>query len=128
MKGDLCKWLIHKGVNIEAKDCFQRTPIFEAVLYRKHENVKELISQGTDVDVKDIDGITPLELAIELKHWDITDLLVRSGANLSVRFKSGNTSMEHCLNSSNSLNHNFFQHFSRMPFQSLKCMLYAQNF
>ena len=126
MKGDLCKWLIQKGANIEAKDCFQRTPVFEAVLHRKYNNVKELIFQGADVDVKDISDITPLELAIELEHWDITDLLVRSGAKLNVRFKSGNTPMEQCLKQP--VGSFWFQaKMKEKQIQSLKCMLYAQN-
>ncbi|MBR4508599.1 MAG: ankyrin repeat domain-containing protein [Elusimicrobiaceae bacterium] len=68
------KLLIAKGADVNIKDDYGRTPIFNA----SEEKVKLLIAAGADVNVRDVSGMTPLDYATT--DEEIKKLLIKQGA------------------------------------------------
>ena len=77
--------LIANGANINAKDKFGRTPIYEAIVgfiwkTKREDIIKILIESGADLNTKDNEGETPLAVAIKGKHKKVVKLLRENGA------------------------------------------------
>jgi len=72
---DQVKFVLSRGVDINAADACGWTALHRAVLYNLPEIVKLLIAKGADVNLKDSDGRTPLWLAKEGGHTEIVELL-----------------------------------------------------
>ncbi len=82
------KGLLESGVEIDARDGFQRTSLHWAV-NRGHTPVARfLIEKGADVNARDRDAFTPLHLATQLVQRDIAELLINHGAELDAKEKS----------------------------------------
>jgi ankyrin repeat protein len=79
--------LIIDGINsgeieIESRDCLNRTPLMVAVEQNKHELVRELLRLGANPSGKSDDGQTCLSRAIEGNDLPLLKLLVESGADI----------------------------------------------
>jgi ankyrin repeat protein len=82
---DICKILIAKGADLEAKDNEGNTALMRAAENLHHSAVKCLISHGADVNAKDNKGENALVLVSRKWHPKLSlktlRLLVRGGAN-----------------------------------------------
>lgn len=74
-------FLLGHGVRMEIPDAFGQTPLFDAVLTNRFEQVANLIALGAKVDHADQEGRTPLWLAASRRRVEILDLLLAAGAN-----------------------------------------------
>lgn len=75
--------LIAKGVDVNAKDEYGFTPLFNT---RNREVAELFISKGADVNAKNQFGESPLHKA---RTKDIAELLIAMGANVNARDKNG---------------------------------------
>ena len=57
------KWLLDHGLDVNAKDCIGRTPLFDAIEKISLAAVKLLVEYGADLAVKNDGGETPLDVA-----------------------------------------------------------------
>ncbi|MAT38745.1 MAG: hypothetical protein CL946_03995 [Ectothiorhodospiraceae bacterium] len=75
--------LIDIGVDINAKDRFDWTPLHFAVRSGSAEAVKMLVDAGANVSTGNIDEVTPLHLSILQKPADleIVEMLLAAGAD-----------------------------------------------
>ena len=71
------------GVDINARDSNQMTPLFHAVGNEKMAVTEFLIKEGAEINTYDNQWKTPLDYAIELKHAELTNLLLKNGAKTS---------------------------------------------
>ncbi len=78
---DVCKLLLQKGADKEAKDSFGRTPIHGAASNDHLDVVEYLVEHGVNKEVADDDNETPLHFAASNAHLDIVEYLVEQGAN-----------------------------------------------
>ncbi|MHC4509128.1 MAG: ankyrin repeat domain-containing protein [Planctomycetota bacterium] len=77
---DYVKFVLSRGVNINAADACGWTALHRAVLYNRPEIVEFLIAEGADVNLKDSDGRTALFLSKERGQTEIAELLEKHGA------------------------------------------------
>jgi len=77
---DQVKFVLSRGVDINAVDACGWTALHRAVLYNLPEIVDLLIDEGADVNLKDSDGRTALFLSKERGHAEIVELLKKHGA------------------------------------------------
>lgn len=84
------KALLDKGANINVKDKNGKTPLYNATVCNRLDNVKYLIKQA-DVNAKDEDGKTSLHKAALLNHLEIVKVLLQNGADVNAKDKN-NTS------------------------------------
>ena len=71
------------GVDINARDSNQMTPLFHAVGNEKMAVTEFLIKEGAEINTYDNQWKTPLDYARELKHAELTNLLLKNGAKTS---------------------------------------------
>jgi len=89
---EVFRFLLGKGVNIEAKDNDGRTLLHLAAIERKLDILQLLLQSGAKIDAKDNDGKTPLHCAGRYgSASEIIDELVKNGAKLNERDDDGNT-------------------------------------
>ncbi|XP_067144963.1 ankyrin repeat domain-containing protein 18B-like [Centruroides vittatus] len=68
--------LLESGANVNAVDCENHTPIFNAVQHGHNEIVKLLLEKGADISLKDKNGNTVLHIAIANKLVEIAIILI----------------------------------------------------
>jgi ankyrin repeat protein len=79
---------LDKGVDVNAKDEFGRTPLHYAAT---KEIAELLIAKGADVNAKDMPGFTPLHRAARFSRYEIAKLLISKGADVNARDDDGFT-------------------------------------
>lgn len=79
-KPDQVRFVLDRGVDIDAADACGWTALHRAVLYNRPEIIELLLSEGADLNVKDNDGRTPFWLAKERRQDRIVELLRKHGA------------------------------------------------
>ncbi len=110
-RGNIVKLLAEHGVNInsvakvempddtEIKDPKQkaimqikstetgRSPLIEAIVFKKEEMAKQLIEMGADVNVRDssFSGRTALHAAVSNGEYEVAELLLEHGADVNAR-------------------------------------------
>ncbi len=75
--------LITEGADVNAKDMFDGTPLWDATLNGHEAAVELLVTHGANVNAKtkiENDDITPLDEATRKGHKGIIELLKRHGA------------------------------------------------
>lgn len=89
----VCKELIMKGACVDARDPEGRTPLHNAILYRRGlEVVRELLKFGANVNIADDYKCTPLIVAIQLlgkEAFETVKELLQFGANPNVHDYQG---------------------------------------
>lgn len=85
------KYLIKKGIPVDAKDDDDITPLHLAAFNGHLNVVKYLIIKGADINAKTKSGYTPLYLAAWGNHLSVVKYLVQKGADVNTRIKSGET-------------------------------------
>ena len=67
------------GVDVNAKDVWNATPLLHAANQGHKEIAELLIANGAGVNSKAVTGETPLDSAIKRKHTETADLLRKHG-------------------------------------------------
>lgn len=75
--------LLEKGVNVNARDGLDKTPLMTAAESGNLENVKLLIEAGADVNSRNKFGDTALRLAVMGNRAPVVRKLVESGAKIN---------------------------------------------
>ncbi len=81
---DVCKLLLQKGADKEAKNSFGRTPIHGAASNDHLDVVEYLVEHGVNKEAVDNDNSTPLHFAASDDHLDVVKYLVEQGVNKEV--------------------------------------------
>jgi len=79
------KAFLDQGVDINAKDDNEYTPLFHAIREEHESLISFLISRNADINAKDKWGYTPLYYAIWNEDANMVRLLVDKGADVNVR-------------------------------------------
>lgn len=77
-KTDICKYLLEKGIEVNAQDKDRKTSLHHAVQQSYLESVKMLIAYGADVNLKDKNGIDAFHLSAVCNRTEIMDYLIRN--------------------------------------------------
>ncbi|KAI0442447.1 ankyrin repeat-containing domain protein [Xylaria telfairii] len=77
------------GADVNSKDIFGKTPLFDAIEKKHTSTVQILLDKGADVNFKDIFGTTPLYVVVVNSHTDIVRLLLDKGADINSTEKYG---------------------------------------
>ena len=77
--------LLDRGMDINARDASDVTPLHKAEYKENHDVVRLLIERGAEEDVRKISGWTPLHEASRHGHLEVSRLLVEHGANVNAR-------------------------------------------
>ena len=89
----ICRLLIDKGAQVEARNIIGRTPLFYAA--RGHiEIVRLLCDRGADVEARTNDGRRPLHDAAYHGHISVVkELIEERNAEINARYDGGTTAL-----------------------------------
>ena len=82
------KYLVSQGADVNVKNKWGKTPLYEAALNGNIEIVKFLVAEGADVNAKDSNGITSLQMAART-NVDVVKFLVSEGADIHIQNEAG---------------------------------------
>jgi cytohesin len=85
--------LLESGVNVNAKDYDESTPLTRAVFVGNSEMVELLFKFKADVNAKNIDGGTPLQVAVILSNTKMVEVLLKKGADPHIKNKGEDTAL-----------------------------------
>jgi pectate lyase len=80
---------LKNGIDVNAKDEQDKTPIFYAVENNCKDIVGFLIASGANVNAKDEKGMTPLHTATKGGYKHVAELLINKGADVDGKDNSG---------------------------------------
>jgi len=102
--------LLDRGVPLECRNKWERTPLHQAVLWEYnemdddlsfygraalvYETVKTLLDRGADIHARDYEGMTPLLLAIYGGYAEAVKLLIEKGADVNAVNRFGDTAVQ----------------------------------
>jgi hypothetical protein len=72
-------------------DTWSEIPLFQAILQKDNETVKQLINSGFDINKKDNHGQTALHVAVHCGNVEIVKLLLSKGAKVNAKDKEKQT-------------------------------------
>jgi ankyrin repeat protein len=75
-------YIISLGADVDARDVFNNTPIFEA---QSKEMIELLIDNCASIDVQNFKGETPIMAMIARKNVEGMECLIKQGADLTIR-------------------------------------------
>jgi hypothetical protein len=91
---DICRLLIEKGAQMEAKDSSDWTPLHYAVIYCRIEIARLLCDRGADIEARDCSGRRPLHLAASCgRNSVVKELIEVRNADINARTDSGRTAL-----------------------------------
>lgn len=79
------KFLQGNIVDIDAKTCIGRTPLFQTIQEGHLETARLLLKKGADVNLAEIEGASALFPAVHLRRFDLVQLLVQHGADVNFK-------------------------------------------
>ena len=91
---DICRLLIDKGAQMEAKNSFGRTPL-HCASYQGHDDIARLLcDHGADVEARINGGWRPVHLAAMYGHISVVKELVEErNAEVNARDDGGGTAL-----------------------------------
>lgn len=87
----LTKSLLVNGCNIDGKDKYGRTILYDAIVKGFKDIVEELCLAKININLQDNNGKTPLHFASIHHQLDIAKILIHYGANVNLKDENGNT-------------------------------------
>eukprot|EP01087_Luapelamoeba_hula_P009632 TRINITY_DN2508_c0_g1_i1.p1 TRINITY_DN2508_c0_g1~~TRINITY_DN2508_c0_g1_i1.p1 ORF type:complete len:918 (-),score=147.73 TRINITY_DN2508_c0_g1_i1:27-2780(-) len=76
--------MVEKGANVDAQTNYGETPLFQACMRGRVDNVAFLITQGADVNKQARSGETCLHFAARIGHVDVIEHLLKAGADPNI--------------------------------------------
>ncbi len=96
--GELVRWLVAQGANINATDTYNRTPLHEHAM-RLSGNIDIFLELGADINATDKYGNTPLHFAAGSSFSpEKVRTLLKKGANALAKDEHGDTALARALN------------------------------
>ena len=89
----LTKALLANECDIDAKDKYGRTLLYDAIVKGFTDIVEELCLARINVNHQDNNGKTPLHFASLHNKLDIARILIRYGADVNLKDENGNTAL-----------------------------------
>ena len=86
-KTEITKLLLDAGANIEARNQWQQTPLYNAIF--SPESMKLLLKAKANVRAKDSEGRTPFYYAVEFAATSSIPLLLDAGADIEAKNANG---------------------------------------
>lgn len=83
--------LIKQGANLEIKDKFGRTVIYDAIVKGLDHIVRLLCTSNAKINIQDKEGKTPLHFAAVHNRLEIARVLIQYGAVVDAKDENGNT-------------------------------------
>ena len=87
--------LMQKGVNLDCKNNYGKTPLHYAVaalgVYKKETIVELLLQNGAKIEEKNSNGQTPLEIAVLNEQTLVAKIILKHGADVNVKRKLGHS-------------------------------------
>ena len=131
---ELCRGLLKKGLSVDPRDDWQRTPLHWASSDGQSAAVIELIELGSDLEAVDENGNTPLHLACQKVRLDVVTALFLKGASSQKKNNKGFTALYYLdeeskvtlAESNDKLKTEFSKLDSALP-KNLKCSIKAKN-
>ncbi len=77
---DLVRLFINKGLDINSRDYYGRTPLLQSVLINNNKVANILIESDADVNITDNSGESPLSIALRRNEKNLAALLIKKGA------------------------------------------------
>jgi ankyrin repeat protein len=93
---ELTRWLIEQGADVDARNRYQRTPIYEQAGVWSG-NPELLLDLGADIEAADYQDQTPLHNAADNFQAHAARVLVARGANVHAKDKMGDTPLASAL-------------------------------
>ena len=91
---DICRLLIDKGAQVEAKDRHGLTPLHYAAAYDRIDIARLLCDHGADVEARGNNGRRPLHLAAVYGHISVMkELIEERNAEINARDDDGMTAL-----------------------------------
>ena len=87
---ELAKFLIEKGLHMDARGDFGETPLMHAMIAGAPKVARMLVENGADVTIVDNRLRTPLHLA-NMMDVEMMRLLIENGADVNAKDSKGNT-------------------------------------
>jgi len=88
---DQVKFLVERGVDINATDGYGHTPLMIAAGYGRLKTVKYLIDHGADIHLKNPKGYDALLLSSKYGYFKVVKYLIDMGANLQTTNNKGDS-------------------------------------
>ncbi|XP_071037935.1 uncharacterized protein [Parasteatoda tepidariorum] len=89
---EVADFLIKEGVDVDAKDSHDETPLFLAGSKKVFEL---LVARGADINAKSSEGYTPMHTAVINNKEEVVELLIKEGANVSAKDNFGRTPLSY---------------------------------
>ena len=81
---DMIRLVLWYGANVDERTPYGTTPLAEAIISNKCENVMALVMRGDKPNLKDYRGNEPLYLAIREGYFDIAEWLIKNGGMYNI--------------------------------------------
>lgn len=94
MKVKLLDFLLSLGLDVNEKDRWNRTILYELVQWNEPKVLNRLLEGGAEVNIEDIYGYTPLHVAAGNGWVEMCQLLLKKGAVLNQRNQHGWTALD----------------------------------
>lgn len=94
---ELIVWLVEQGLDVDAADHYDRSPLWERASLGRDAQIPLLLSLGADVERADRYGDTPLHAAVGNQRAAVTRTLLEHGADPRRTNQRGVTPMLHGL-------------------------------
>ena len=82
------------GMDVDARDKQDKTPLQHAAYWGHKEIVELLIAKGADVNAKINDGTSPLHIAANADRKEAVELLIANGADVNAKTADGKTPLD----------------------------------
>ena len=77
----LCRALVERGADREARDAYGKTALHDAVIHAHEDVLEVLCDAGCDIEARDVNGRTPLGFAAAGGKVRLAALLLNRGAH-----------------------------------------------
>ena len=94
---ELVRWLVQQGLDVDAADTYDRSPLWERASLGRDQQIPLLLSLGADVHRPDLYGDTPLHAAVGNQRLAATRALLGHGADPHRVNQRGATPLLHGL-------------------------------